>query len=167
MLFSCILSIFALNLFLLMTLFYAAINGDSVSFFRFPFQNPVKGISGAVFKVCHLQYPYSCFYCHFCPLEFYCGFSVCPKVISIVIVVTGCRTQPLFALFLHILRIPDLQHTHNPQSLWVLFLLRFLEHFSGLVWRYQFSLVHLSFSIVFCNNCLEYLTKRAVQVFIS
>ena len=63
--FFCILSIFALTKFVLMTMFCAAIKKDSVSLLRFSFLSHVQVYSYEIFFVCCLKYPYSCLSSHF------------------------------------------------------------------------------------------------------
>ena len=69
LLFFCHLSILALKLLVLMTLFCAAIKKDSVSFIKFPFLSHVQFFSCKI--VSRLKYPYNSFSSHFCFLVIY------------------------------------------------------------------------------------------------
>ena len=65
LLFCRILSILALTYLVLMVLFCAAINKDSVSLKRFPFFRHVQVFSWEISLVYRLKYPYTCFSTHF------------------------------------------------------------------------------------------------------
>ena len=67
-------------------MFCASIRKDLVSLSKFPFQV----FSRAIFLICRLKYPYSCFSSYFCFLVF-CCFSLCSYVASAA---TGCCNNP-------------------------------------------------------------------------
>ena len=64
------LSIFTLIKLVLLALFCVAIKRASVSLLRFPFLSPIQAFSCAMWPVCRLKYPCSCFSSHFYFLDF-------------------------------------------------------------------------------------------------
>ena len=95
----------------LMVLFCAAIRRDSVFLSKFPFFSYVQVFSWAIFSICCLKYPCSCFSFHFCFLAFVVFLSV--LILSLLLLTAVISLSLLF------LKESSMMHPHNFHSLQV------------------------------------------------
>ena len=79
-------------------LFCVGMRGDSVSVLRFPFCSHVLVILCEILLVCCLKYQYSCFSLPFLFPSYCC--SVCPYIISYIIIIIIIHSLELFTLAL-------------------------------------------------------------------
>ena len=96
LLFCCLLTIFALIKWDLMTLFYAAIKRDSVSFRRLPLSSPFPDHFVCNFLSLSQEISIRLFIFPFLFSRF-CCFPVYPKVITLNVAIIGCGNQSFIA----------------------------------------------------------------------